>query len=603
MLKYFTFLVLIVFSIQISAQTDEGLKGKLQQLLEEEQLTGMAWSVLSDSSISLGALGLRNGETGEPLQTGDKIQIGSVTKTLIATGILQMATQNLLGIDEPVSKYLPNLPFENPWKDRPVSIRDLLNHTSGLEDARFWQIFSEEPDADTPLEYVFTKDPSVLKIRTKPGTRFSYSNMGYTMLGLIIERVSSERYETYLDRNLLASIGMFNSTFHFVLQKGTGADSELAMGHFENGDTQESMPVYLRPAGQFTTTAKDMALFAKFLMSDGIADGQVLVDRELLLQMGRSQSTEANEEGLERGYQFGLSYRDRYGVVGYYHSGNIIGYRAVFYLFPEEKKAFFISFNEDSETADYQKFNPLFAKHLKITTPEPESIGQQLPADIGEFEGYYELNPVRFRLFAYLDLIFNFVKIVAIEGRLEVSSIQNDSYQLLPIGDSFFRKDDRKKVSHVFYKKDDATVLSDGLATYQKISPVYLGVMWLSLALGLLGFLLLLIRGVTLFSQRRLFKGCSLSKLPFLSIICLVVPIPFFFNQPFLALGDLTLASGLLAFVTLQLAISTFYAAIRAVFRKWRSDCAWIDLIGLVFLSQWLVVLIYWGLIPFRLWV
>ena len=68
-----------------------------------------------------------------------------------------------------------------------------------------------------------------------------------------------------------------------------------------------------------------------------------IFDKELLNEMGNPISTESYKNGLTSGYQFGLSYRDRYGVVGKFHRGNTIGYRATFYLFPEQKKGFFIS--------------------------------------------------------------------------------------------------------------------------------------------------------------------------------------------------------------------------------------------------------------------
>ncbi|MEP1097123.1 MAG: serine hydrolase domain-containing protein [Cyclobacteriaceae bacterium] len=601
-MRYLTFLLLTTF-IQAHTQSKDSLASELRTILVEQNLTGAAWSVVSDSLITTGACGLKNAVTGEKLREEDKIQIGSVTKTLIAAGILRMASLGLLNVDDPVGKYLPDLPFANPWRSvRPVLVRDLLNHTSGIEDARFWQVFSTKPQPDTPLGFVFTKNPDVLDARTKPGTRFSYSNMGYTMLGLIIERISGERYETYLDKNLLAPLGMKNSTFRFVTQEGPNANKNLAMGHFESGAIQASVPVYLRPAGQFTTTARDMALFAKFLMSDGSIDGKTIVDETFLRQMGRPTTTESNEQELFSGYQFGLSYRDRYGVIGYYHSGNIIGYRAVFYLFPEEQKAFFISFNEDSETANYQEFNAVFVKHLNIDRPEEQVAIGQLPDEIGKFEGYYELNPVRFRMFAYLDLMFNFVIVTAKDFALNVSSIQNERYQLLPMGGYFFRKEDRKRVSHVLYEKEGAMVISDGLATYQKISSAYLGAMWLNLGLGLIGFLLLLGRGLTLLFRKKLFRERQLLKYPFLSILGLLVPIPFLFNQPFLSLGDFTIANSLMALTTLTLAVSLLYSTIRILIRKWRGSNLWIDVIGIVFLFQWIVVLAYWGLIPFVLW-
>ena len=591
-------LLLLLSSISV-AQDNETLDGKLKKAVTNENLTGAVWSTISDDIITTGAIGLKNADTKEILENDDRVLIGSVTKTLIATAILRLASQGKLDIDSPVHKILPKILFDNPWRENnPVTIRDLLNHTSGIEDARFWQVFSTESTSTTPLEYIFSKNPSVLKVRTIPGTRFSYSNMGYSFLGLIIEKITQEPYENYLDKNLLVPLGMNSSTFQFTTQKGENVDQHLAMGHFDNGTTQENIPMFLRPAGQFTTTAKDMALLAKFLMSDGVINEKSFIDKELLNQMGNPISTESYKNGLTSGYQFGLSYRDRYGVVGKFHRGNTIGYRATFYLFPEQKKGFFISYNTDSETANYENFNSIFINYLGINKPQKLKVKNNLPSNIKDFYGYYKMNPVRFEMFAYLDLLFNSIKVEQENNKLILQSIQNETYSLLPVGSNLFRKEDRVKPSNVLYKNDTTPMISDGLVTYEKVSLFYLGLMWLSLILGLVGIIIILFRGFYLLFQKQLFNHNQTITLPFLSIIGLLIPFPFLLNQSFLNLGDFT-------FANILLAIATGFSPLAMIFgiRKiWKNKTLTIDTIGTLFILQWTLVLIYWGIFPFRLW-
>jgi len=599
MIKSFILLLSVFFSNISVAQENNTLEEELKKIIASENLTGAVWSTVNDDLVTTGQIGLKNADTKEILENDDRVLIGSVTKTLIATGILRLASHGKLNIDAPVYKILTNITFDNPWGEKnPVTIRDLLNHTAGIEDSRFWQVFSTKSTSATPLEYLFTKNPSVLKVRTIPGTRFSYSNMGYSFLGLIIEKITEEPYETYLDKNLLVPLGMKNSTFQFTTQKGKNIDQHLAMGHFENGKTQENIPMFLRPAGQFTTTAKDMAQFAKFLMSDGTINGKFFIDKMLLNQMGNPSSTESYNNGLKSGYQFGLSYRDRYGVVGKFHRGNTTGYRATFYLFPEQKKAFFISFNTDSETANYEKFNTIFINHLEINKPEQLNAKENLPSNVEEFEGYYKMNPVRFKLFAYLDLLFNSIKVEKKNNSLLVKSIQKETYALLPVGSNLFRKEDRVNSSHVLYKNGSVPIISDGLVTYEKVNTTYLALMWLSLILGLIGIIFIFLRGFYLLFQKKLFKNYQIITFPFLSILGLLIPIPFLLNQSFLNLGDFTFANILLAIVTGTLPIAMLFGS-----RKiWRNKTLTIDAIGTLFILQWTFILIYWGVFPFRLW-
>jgi CubicO group peptidase (beta-lactamase class C family) len=604
MKKYLPFIFAFISLSRLIAQESESLKKVIEQELANGNLTGAVWSIVSNGEIQSNASGLKNTDTGEKLSSDDHVHIGSVTKTLLATGVLQLVSQNKLNLDTPVEEILPNIQFDNPWRaTNPVCVRHLLNHTSGLEDARFWQVFSEKSKVDTPLEFNFKKNTSVLTIRTRPGSRFSYSNMGFTMMGLVIESITDETYETYLDTHLLKAIGMHQSTFQFRSQKGDSIDGKLAMGHFENNITQETIPMYLRPAGQFTTSAYDMGLFAQFLMSDGSVDGKSIVNQELLNQMGKPIETEANRAGLHSGYRFGLSRRDRHNAIGYTHSGNTIGYRAVFYLFPEEQKAFFLSINTDSETANYEHFTQLMINALDLNDVSVDEPSEIIPHNISDWEGYYILSPRRFEMFDYIDYMFAAATVKWSGEQLIINPIQSKKIQLTPVNGYKFKGADRIKESHILYKSESASIISDGLKTYEKTNSFSLIALWLSLALGLLGLLFILLKGFALLIQKKfLFVRHSLF-IPFLSVLSLSLPIPLFFNQSFLALGDYTIASFSLALVTGFLPIAITLGLIN-VFRNIRTQSySKLDTFILFSVLQWTLVLLSWGMIPFRLWV
>ncbi|WP_343485537.1 serine hydrolase domain-containing protein [Allomuricauda sp. d1] len=599
MTRFFIIVIIITSPLSVVAQTNAVIDYQLLKATDEESLSGAVWAIVNNDTIQTGAVGLKNVSSKALLKKEDKVLVGSITKTLIATGVLRLISQEKLDLNSPINQYIPDINIDNPWEDSsPITILHLLNHTSGIEDSRFWQVFSTKAKPNTPLEYLFTRNPSVLKVRTKPGTRFSYSNMGYSLLGLVIEKVTGQPYESYLDEHLLKPLGMVHSTFQFVSQEGLYKDESLAMGHFDNQNTQANLPMFLRPAGQFVTTANDMAILAKFLMSDGVISGNVFIDETLLRQIGKPDSTEANKNGLTTGYQYGLSYRDRYGVVGYFHRGNTIGYRATFYLFPEEKKAFFISFNMDSENADYEKFNRLFIEHLKVNKPPKRAVLNELPQNIDEYEGYYKINPIQFSKFGYLDLLFNYIQVQMESDRVKVKSLQNETFSLLPITGNLFKKEDRINPSHVLYKNDENAIISDGLLTYEKVSPIYLGLLWLSLVLGLLGIFLIIARGIYKLFKKQLFSSNQAIKFPFLSIVALIIPIPFLLLQPFLKLGELTLANILLAVFTGLLPLSMAVGLIKS----FRIRTSQIDRISILATFQWLAVLIVRGLIPFRIW-
>ena len=151
MIKSFILLLSVFFSNISGAQENATLEEDLKKAAASENLTGAVWSTVSDDIVTTGAIGLMNADTKEILENDDRVLIGSVTKTLIATGILRLSSQRKLDIDAPVYKILPNITFDNPWREEnTVIIRDLLNHTSVIEHSRFWQLYSTKANSSTP---------------------------------------------------------------------------------------------------------------------------------------------------------------------------------------------------------------------------------------------------------------------------------------------------------------------------------------------------------------------------------------------------------------------------------------------------------------------
>lgn len=602
----FTFCFFIFFlTNSVFAQTEHSLKNDINKALIEEGLTGAIWSVVDkDGKITFDAVGLNNKETGKQLRPTDKVHIGSITKTLIATGILRLVTEHKLDINEPIKKYLSQLTFDNQWEvSNPITIRHLLDHTSGLTDIRLWQIFSENAKADSPLEFAFNRNSKVLKIHSEPGSVFSYSNMGYTLLAMIIESVTKEKYESYLDKNLLLPLGMTNSTFQFVSQIGYKADTNLAFGHLDNQIIYSALPMYLRPAGQFTTTAYDMAIFAQFLLSDGEINDIEFINHAYLLQMGQSQNTTSKQKGLSAGYGLGAMTRDRHGCVGLAHSGNIVGYHAMLYWFPKFKRAFFISHNMDSETANYERFNEIIIKYLKLDT-EINTTKTIKIKGLEDWEGYYVPVFSKVEPFAYFDILSSFTKVKINNNFVILAPFQKPNKTLRQVSENLLIADGKIENSTVFYKDNLSKIyISDGFSTNRKVSGYYLLAHWISFTLGCIGLIFLLISGIfqTIKSKKQVLSNPLFAS--FLATFFLLIPIPFFFFQSFVALGDQTIASQLLFISTCFLPLGLIFSFVHCLRNGLSSLRNKFNLTAIILALQWVIVLLTFGLIPFRLWI
>ena len=606
-LSFTVICMLFLFGFQVKAAPDTlALQIEMKQALEEEGLTGAVWSIVTgDGSFTFDSAGSADAATGQRMLPDSRVQVGSVAKVLLAAGVLRLVTEGKLSLDTPVSELLPSIKLENPWSSSAgdhVRVRHLLNQTSGLDNSRLWQIFSLKPRADTPLVEAFPENSTLLRVRSRPGSRYSYSNLGYALLGMIIESVTGERYESYLDKHLLQPLSMQDSTFRFVSQTGENADSRLAMGHFENGVTQPAVPIYLRSAAQFTTTAADMARFAIFLMNAGTIDGKPFIEASLVQALGPPAGTEAALAGLSIGHGLALAQRDRHGVLGSCHPGTTIGFLAMFCIYPEQGKAFFVAMNTDSETADYDRFNKLLIRALDVQPSAPVAMESAPDKSISEWQGIYVPSPNPMAPFVWIDTVFNFVTVRWDGSRLRVKPFQSGERTLIPVGGMLFKATDRTIASHVLLRSSDgARVLSDGLHSYEQVSLTKMVLLWMSLIAGLSGLAYIFVMGLgravtaSMGRESRLFY-------PFLSIIALFIPVPFFLQQSFLRLGDVTPASVLLAVVTGLLPLVMAIGLVVGVRRRAYGVMGVLDISAMVGVLQWLIVLAVWGLLPLRLW-
>ncbi len=591
------------------AQQADTLTESIAVALVEEGLVGATWALVTPAGTSVGAAGLKDVSQNLPMAPDDRMQIGSVAKTFIAIGVLRLVTEGRVDLDAPLTQYLPDVPIENPWASTaPLRVRHLLDHTGGLDDARMWQVFSLRANPDMPLRDGLTHPGGTLRVRHSPGERFSYSNTGYLLLGTLIEAVTNTRYEQWLDAELLAPLGMHNSTAAFVTQSGPQADATLAMGHFDPLTTSATVPVYVRPSTQLTTTAADMARFARFLMSDGLVDGRVLVDEALLRAMAVPTTTEAARGGLAIGYALGLARRDRDGLVGRCHLGNTGTFRAALCLYAEQQSAFFVAFNTDPEQGNFDRVDAMLVDALGLKSPKdgPAEWPVQVPSvNPAAWDGLYRQRPNRFEQFAYLDELFGIVRVRWDGQLLHLRPLQGTARSLLPVGGVLFRAPDRREPSHVLLRTAEGMpVVADGIRSLERVSLLPLIAIWASAALGLLALLYLLMFGVVRIG-RALHRGRWRDeplRWPALCLALLVLAPSLYLTQSFLAIGDPTPANLVIALLSGLLPLTLIAAAWQRVGGGLRTVAARMDILAIFGLLQWCVVLAVWGLVPFLLW-
>lgn len=600
-IKYIISIGFVAFTNFLHAQNNDKLKERLNGLLLEQHLSGATWTtVMNEGTILTDAVGYKNNQTKELMSSTDKVLVGSVAKTILSAGFLRMATIGLINLNDPVKKYLPELPIKNKWeKSNPVTIKQLLDHTSGLTDVKLWQVFSTTACSNTPLDYVYTNSPDVLRVQTRPGSIYSYSNIGYNILGKIIEVISKQPYEDFLYNELLLPLGMNNSSFSFSSQI---ENKQLAFGHFDDGQPVCAIPMYLRAAGQFVTTAADMGRFLQFMMSDGKINNAQFISKEYLRSVGKQTATDAFLNGVPYGDALGAYSRDRYGAVGIAKNGNTLGFVSMIYMFPEFQKAFFITFNMDSETSDYDLFNEILVNHLALPVKPFVSKTRIVESELKNWEGYYIPVITKVEPYGLIDMVFSHTKLTFLKTGARLSPFQGKQKTLLYQGDNLFSMKDRTEISHAFYKNVDGEyLLTDGVKTLKKVNEAKIFTAAGSLILGLSGLLYLFIIGfIQLIKNKGTFVTSPLFWI-FLPIVTIAIAIFFIANQSFLRMGEFTFGNFLLAMGSMILpffAILSLILQMKLQERYYLKISFWASIV----VFQWCLLLLANNLLPILLW-
>jgi CubicO group peptidase (beta-lactamase class C family) len=301
----------------------------------------------------------------------------SITKTFTAIAIMQLRDRGLLKLDDPVLKYVPELAaVHDPWGPvGAITIRQLLTHSGGFRSATWpwggdqsWQPF--EP---TRWSQIVAMMPYT-EVMFKPGSRFSYSNLGFVFLGQVIERLTGDPYGVYIDKNILKPLGMYRSYFNrspYYLLKDRSASYVLSAGKLTEQRFDFDTGITVSNSG-LNAPLPDMLNYLKFLLGDPaqapIYD-QVL-NRSSLEEMFQpelkvSSHDPSNPNGPDEQDSIGLGFfiREDHGRRFIGHAGDQNGFLSHFYLQPETRSAYIVNFN--TEATDPRWSTSLFDRELR----------------------------------------------------------------------------------------------------------------------------------------------------------------------------------------------------------------------------------------------
>lgn len=284
------------------------------------------------------AYGLADVDAGVKATPSTNYRLASVTKQFTATAIRRLAAEGKLTLDDRVRQWLPTLPASAD----PITIRHLLTHTSGLVD--YEDVMPADPKEQLHDADVLRLLESNAGLYFAPGTSYRYSNSGYALLALIVERASGVTFATYLQEHVFAPLGM-NDTAAY--EPGISTVSHRAYGHtFADGAwarTDQSATSAVLGDGGIYSSVDDLAKWDAALYDAFYADAFV-------------PATKTDDPNVR--YALGWRVSEHDGQRLLWHSGETIGFRNVILRFPERRLTVVLLTNRNDP--------PPYATALKI---------------------------------------------------------------------------------------------------------------------------------------------------------------------------------------------------------------------------------------------
>ena len=356
----------------------------LARALDEKDCYNGAWLYAENGEIvSKGALGFRDPENTLPITEDTIFQLASVSKQFTATAVMLVMRQGLLSLEDPITKYFPELTaYEG------VTIRQLLTHTSGIPDyfvdadwfIRIWEEEKRIPGNDEILRFLCE---TKAKPYFAPGEGLEYSNTGFNLLALLVERLSGVPYEDFLQKNIFEPAGMTSTRCCHIRRDGIPFANFARATVFEEGkwvadiDSEENGDVAafdgLNGDDYVFTNIFDMLRWDRALR-----EGKVLTKEEQQLMYTPAKLNNGEDavfdkdDGLGYGFGWGVGRDEKLGLI-VSHSGGMPGVATWFERFLDADRVLVILSNRDFR--DYRAYKAYWdGMEAVARDKEPEPI-------------------------------------------------------------------------------------------------------------------------------------------------------------------------------------------------------------------------------------
>ena len=361
------------------------LDGIVPYAIRRANIAGATVAVVANGQILFAkGYGYADVKTRQPVVPDRTLfRPGSVSKLFTWTAVMQQVQAGKLDLDRDINDYLD---FRIPEKFGPINLRNLMTHTPGFEDTFDGSFVKTKGELIPYREYLVKHIPAEI---FPPGKIVAYSNYGAMLAGYIVQRVSGEPFDEYVQRHIFQPLGMDHSTFEQPLPAALAAD--MSKGYVTaSGKPQPFEYVEVAPAGSLSATATDMAHFMIAQLEGGSDDGGSILSPATEQQMHTPQSRMA--PGMN-GFDLGFYQENRNGLSIIGHAGDTNYFHSDLHLLLDKDVGFFISLNSlgtdgAAEQVRVGIFRAFLDRYFPYTPPVEPTVAHPRP-DAARVAGWY----------------------------------------------------------------------------------------------------------------------------------------------------------------------------------------------------------------------
>ena len=347
MKKYFLLLILIIYSCDTQQESVKKIQfqdkeySEAFQLIEYwldaqkdyEKLPGLT-AVITDKDENMwtGSFGLSNGESKMNIE--NTFSICSISKLFTSVALMQLVEEGKISLDDKVEDVLPWFDINNEFDNAPdLTLKSILSHSSGLpreSNHPYWSW----PDFPFPSKQAVIDELNNQEMLYPPSKYYQYSNLGLSLLGYVVEEVSGQSFDDYVNKNILIPLGM-SSTKTYMSSDEYGKVLSLGYSSLNRNVERQKVNFFnadgIAAAAGFTSNVLDLAKFARWQLNLLSSDKKNILSAETLKNMHKVHWDD-DLSSVTRGLGFGVYNLDGESWVG--HGGSCPGYRSQLYISP-----------------------------------------------------------------------------------------------------------------------------------------------------------------------------------------------------------------------------------------------------------------------------